>query len=961
MKRNLLIGALMLMVFGTTAQNHGQPGHDHAKCGADIVLQQQLQDPQVRAEYEAFQEAALRYAADPRVAVKRENGKRIIPVVFHILHEGGSENISRDRVLTQMEVLNQDFNRLNPDTVNTPERFYGDTEYTHFTFTGDAIESFLDDSAYIRLHNVSGTSFAFHFNDGNTPLNDSLVDNFDNVVDVNISSNPDTADLASALANSIDAQPGLNAVFTRDTTYFEAPNFLVDGAEVSELSYTTEHTFTTSWNGSDTDTTYSDTLTVVLFENASDPFEPTDTLEVFPADVTYDVFDTNGDVVSTETFTEEGFLELEFTTVAEVGGDFRVEVSTNGLGYVEPVLLAGYWNMTSTIVQTGSYIPANSNIEFRLATLDPMGNCTDGVVRVFTSKTNDANDGTGFKAESYWSSFKYLNVWVVRSISVRTDGFTLGYAQFPCTGLPSTDGITVIAPNINQPDFGGRTATHEVGHWLNLRHVWGDALCGSDDVLDTPTAEEPNFGICGNHPTLDPNVGGGSTYFSTPYNVPGCDPDNPDGEMFMNYMDYSPDACQNTFTLGQKARMDFVLEGDGTELGCRSFLVSEQNLQETGVADPYEPSECAPISDFYFQQGSNFATTKMICEGEDVRFFEAAYNGEIEEYDWAFDGGDPETSTSSNPQIDYNTPGTYDVTLTVSNDQGADTRTAEAMVIVSSNEAQFQNNWGYVESFWSEEDFLSDYVVFNQDGSDNKWEWFNGVDGGSTGDESARMFNFENRVSEVDELISPSYDLSTLDNPTLKFRYSGAAYDNTPEDELEIRFSDNCGESWGAPRLTLSDFELTNSGLVSESYRPNASSVWTDVTVNPGASVSNSSNVRVMFRWISGGRGNNFYIDDITFSSGPIGMEDLERITDLKIAPNPTLDMTAVSMNLADAAHVRLELVDMLGRDVQQLYSSEMGSGQHRFDVDLSSFDSGVYFLRIHVDKDMMMRKVVKN
>lgn len=958
MKRFLLALIVLSASFGAFAQNY-------EKCGAVIEQQRQLQDPKNKAVHDAFQEALLRYTQNPQVRVNRDaNGKRIIPVVFHILHDGGTENIPDSKVAKQMEVLNEDFQRLNEDTVNMPERFYGDTEYTHFEFNSDSLVAFIGDSTYLVMYNRYDEQFAFHFNDGTVELDTGLANSFENVVEVNISSNADTADLAMAFASAVNAQNGLSATYSQENTTTEAPNFTVDGAEVSSLSYTSEHTYTTSWNGSDTDTIYSDTLEVVLYENLSDPLLPTDTLMVFDASVTYNVYDGSGAVVGTNGFVEEGNLTLTYTTVIVSFGDHIVSVMTDGLGSVTDPIPAGVWGITPGVVQQGIYIPADCNIEFRLATKDPLGNCTDGIVRVFTSKTNDANDGTGFKAESYWNSFQYLNVWVINNIDMEVEGggTTLGYAQFPCNGfnLASTDGIAVRADNVDERYFGGRTATHEVGHWLGLRHVWGDQQCGSDNVGDTPTHFGPNFGVCGNHPTQDPNIGGGSQYHDTPYNVSACaPPEQPDGEMFMNYMDYSSDACMNLYTLGQKAVMDFTFYGDETNQGCRSYIISQENLEATGTADPYMPSDCAPISSFYFDQNGDFATQKMICAGEEVDFEESAYNGNVDDYMWTFEGGSPSTSTSANPSnVQYDTPGVYDVTLDVSNSVGSDTQTAEDMVIVSSTTAQYQSNWGYVDSYWSEQDFLDDYVVFNQDGTDNKWEWYFGPDGGSTGWESMRMYNLDNGFSEIDEIVSPSYNLSTVNNPTLQFRYSGAALDNTPDDQLRIMASDDCGETWST-RETMSGFELTNAGLVPGSYVPGANSTWTDVSVSLG-SFANKPNVRIKFRWVSGRRSNNFYIDDLTISGAPLGMEDLERQIDLNIAPNPTNDVTSVTMSLPEASNIKMELVDVLGKNVTSILNREMSNGTHKFDIDLASRTAGVYYLRIFVDTDMVVKKVVK-
>jgi hypothetical protein len=281
------------------------------------------------------------------------------------------------------------------------------------------------------------------------------------------------------------------------------------------------------------------------------------------------------------------------------------------------------------------------------------------------------------------------------------------------------------------------------------------------------------------------------------------------------------------------------------------------------------------------------------------------------------------------------------------------------MVIVSPTQAQYQSTWGYVDSYWSEENFLADYVVFNQDGSANKWEYFNAPNGGTSGFGAVRMRNYENSLGAIDELISPSYNLSTLNNPTLQFRYSGAAVDNTPSDQLRIMASDDCGETWST-RETLSGFELTNAGLVPEAYLPSENSTWTEVSVGLG-SFESDPNVRIKFRWVSGDRSNNFYIDDVTISGSPLGMDDLERQLDINVAPNPTADITTVSMTLLESSKVRMEVVDILGKEVTPLFARDMTAGPYRYDVNMSAFNSGVYYLRIFVDNDMIVKKVVKN
>lgn len=136
-----------------------------------------------------------------------------------------------------------------------------------------------------------------------------------------------------------------------------------------------------------------------------------------------------------------------------------------------------------------------------------------------------------------------LNIWVCNM-----GGGILGYAQFP-GGSSSTDGV-VLDDNATgrvgtaaAPFNKGRTATHEVGHWMNLRHIWGDATCGNDQVGDTPTHNTANYGC--------PAAGHKSTCSGTPV------------EMTMNYMDYTDDACMYMFSLGQESRILAVFAAGG--------------------------------------------------------------------------------------------------------------------------------------------------------------------------------------------------------------------------------------------------------------------------------------------------------------------------------------------------------------------------------------------------------------
>lgn len=200
---------------------------------------------------------------------------------------------------------------------------------------------------------------------------------------------------------------------------------------------------------------------------------------------------------------------------------------------------------------------ANTGIQFCLAKRDPNGNPTTGIIRKSTTvtsfSTNDNIKRSANGGDDPWPASSYLNIW-----SGNLSGGLLGYAQFP-GGSEATDGVVLLYSSIGSMTTPGtatnynlgRTATHEVGHWLNLRHIWGDATCGNDLVNDTPVHYTSNGG-CPAHPKSN-----------------SC---GTSAEMFMNYMDYTYDNCMNIFTIGQSARMNALFASGGARASIASSL-----------------------------------------------------------------------------------------------------------------------------------------------------------------------------------------------------------------------------------------------------------------------------------------------------------------------------------------------------------------------------------------------------
>lgn len=291
-------------------------------------------------------------------------------------------------------------------------------------------------------------------------------------------------------------------------------------------------------------------------------------------------------------------------------------------------------------------VGADIEIEFCLSPVDQNGlpMAEPGIHRYNGGKANGWTRDeieNQLKPITIWNANLFYNIWTVRFAA--SEPSLLGYAQFPdqsgLSGLPtsgpaSTDGVVIRYTQFGSADKGnfpimqppynkGRTLTHETGHWLGLRHIWGDANCGDDFVSDTPQAAGPSSGC--------------------PVGRISCGVTN----MVENYMDYSNDACMNIFTLGQKARMRAVME----------VSPRRKSLAENSLCTPL--IEDVPVA--------NFSTDKqLVLLGGTVKFTDLSSNFPSS-WSWTFEGGSPSTSTQRNPTVEYNIAGTYLVRLVATN------------------------------------------------------------------------------------------------------------------------------------------------------------------------------------------------------------------------------------------------------------------------------------------------------
>ena len=568
---------------------------------------------------------------------------------------------------------------------------------------------------------------------------------------------------------------------------------------------------------------------------------------------------------------------------------------------------------TSNIVPSFKQIASDCEIEFRLATIDPSGNCTNGIEHIVTQKTYSANEESKLNP---WPNNKYLNIWVAQSLA---QAGAAAYAYYPGTTNPSRDGIMCWYPYVNNTQ---RTLTHEVGHCLNLKHPWGDnnnveVACGDDNCFDTPETKGWSPGHC--------NLSGSV-----------CNP--PIIENVQNYMDYS--YCDNMFTHDQKTRMHASLN---SSVGGRNNLWKDANLIATGTNGP--PSLCAPIVDFIIDH--TFA-----CKGDLVHFTDKSWNGTATNWNWFFPGGSPSTSTLKNPTISYSATGIYNATLVASNSYGSDSITKNSLIHVTADPL---NAIPFIENFEDSTSFPgNDGWIDNPSGGVT---WTRVTNAGSSGFASIKMNNYINAAGDVDSWVTPSFDFSNVNSPiSISFKIAYTQRNSTSNDELQLFYSLDCSQSWISTSYQKSGASLSTVGVFSFNYTPHNSSDWRQEIVNVDI-VKLKPNVRFKFQNTCD-HGNNIYIDDININGTIVGVNDLDELqSEFLIYPNPTSGITTVNFLMSKTNNAKLEVKDIFGRTVAIIFDEIIEFGLHK--RNLPVLTSGIYLIDLTINNKHYIRKLV--
>jgi hypothetical protein len=537
-------------------------------------------------------------------------------------------------------------------------------------------------------------------------------------------------------------------------------------------------------------------------------------------------------------------------------------------------------------------VAAGINIHFVLAKQDPNGLSSNGIVRVKGSKSSwTINDEFTLKSTSYWPAEDYLNIWVTNLSSS-----LLGYAQFPFSNLDGledavndrlTDGVVIDYAVFGSDrsnsfdllaDFNlGRTTTHEVGHFLGLRHIWGDddgSCAGSGDyVADTPNQGDYTSG-CPSSPQTSCGV----------------------HTMFQNYMDYSNDDCLNLFTQGQVDRFNIVLQNSPR----RTTLMSSHGLSEPGplandlglvsIKNPLS-AECSSVvvpAVEFVNSGSNAIDNAQV---------ELSVNGVVELVNIAFPSTlEPKQSIT----IDLNSielsSGNNIVTVSIVNTNTVDdARTADNTLSVNS----FLPHKAVVPYEQEFNAFPADWRTISEA---NKVSWIVKTSAAESIFNTAAYLNFFNSTTaqESSPLLSPVFDLRGMASPVLVFDVAYAKASASENDALSVYVSTDCYQDPSARARVFykSGTTLATAALMSTSFTPTGEAEWRREAVLLNDFMQNSS-VQFSFVGTNAG-GNNIFIDNVQI----IDYTPVDAELDSIMSPSPVMCAEAgdVVLRIANGA-----------------------------------------------------------
>jgi PKD repeat protein len=576
---------------------------------------------------------------------------------------------------------------------------------------------------------------------------------------------------------------------------------------------------------------------------------------------------------------------------------------------------------TVVVVDAFDQLVADIGIEFKLASKDPDGNCTSGITRTVSDLTSVGDQQV--KDLIMWPRNKYLNIWIVQDANGAA-----GYSNLPPNVAGNwgagTDGIVVRSDYVGSigtsSSLHSRTLTHETGHWLNLMHTWGDsndpalaANCDIDDGVDDT-----------------PNTMGWTTC-----NLNGATCGSPLDNV-QNYMEYS--YCSRMFTLGQADRMRAALT---SSVASRNQLITASNLAATGVTNP---ALC--VADFDVDR-------TIICVGDSVVFNDNSYNAPTT---WTWNFGDGETLSGVDPLIHknpvhyYNTPGTYNVTLTVSNSTGSLIKVKNNMIKVFDAPGQMQV---ISEGFevWPNNEI---WGIFNQYGDEG---FIPTTSAHASGVKSLMLQNANTTIVDGrDELVSIPFDFAGQDSIIISYKWAFAQKTTNTNDRFRISGSSDCGNNWGLLKIHQGVSNLPTAPDMDGNFVPTADQ-WMQNTIILTNLSYMTDHFQVKFEFVGKG-GNNFYLDDINvYTPGGTGVAELDAQMNAFLFPNPSQQEMKLQLEMPNAQEVDIQLMDATGRCVWNQSEIWMNKGENLLSIPQQS--AGLYVLRVKNQKGTLVKRAI--